>query len=328
MSPWRNLLGRASHAQRAGNAATRARHASAPVANGDSGPLLDDDELRQIERLGLVGLDALTDGLTGEHAGRRRTQEIEFADYRGYTPGDDFRRIDWNAYARLGELFVKTGVAQEALTLSLLLDRSRSMDGGRPNKLRYARRLAAALGAVALQRHDAVRLSLLGDGRAQSGETLHGPAALATLLTDLDGAPVAAATGLRDSLDDYRHRDPSRGVVVLLSDLLAPLDQVEALGYLAMDGVQAVVLHVVDPSEADPPLGGMVELRDRETGDLVDLTVTPGLRRRYVARFAERAREVADACARYGLSYVRVSTSTTPTDMALTMLRREDVVRS
>src|SRR5205823_5309997 len=116
--------------------------AAAPPPDADAGPLLDEDVLRQIERLSLADRGALTDGLMGEHGGRRKTQAIEFADYRGYVPGDDFRLIDWNAYARLGELFVRTSLAQENVTLTLLLDCSRSMDWGRPNKLRYAKRLA------------------------------------------------------------------------------------------------------------------------------------------------------------------------------------------
>jgi uncharacterized protein (DUF58 family) len=299
---------------------------TAPPPDADAGPLLDEDVLRQIERLSLAELGASTDGLTGEHGGRRKTQAIEFADYRGYVPGDDFRLIDWNAYARLGELFVRTSLAQENATLTLLLDCSRSMDWGRPNKLRYAKRLAAALGAVALLHHDTVRLCAIGDGLATLGAPLHGYRALSTVVEELEELPIATTTELRRGVEAYRRVCDHRGIVMLIGDLLVPADQEEAVRYLAGAGVTAAVLHVVDAAEAAPTLGGAVQLRDHETGDVVTLTVTPRLRRRYAARFAAWSQELSAYCAAHQVRYVRVPTAVPPAELVVGALRREGLV--
>jgi uncharacterized protein (DUF58 family) len=281
----------------------------------DKGPLLDEELLREINRLGLVSRGAYTEWLTGEHEGRRKTQALEFADYRGYVPGDDFRQIDWYAYARLGELFVKTSAAPETITLSLLLDCSRSMDWGRPNKLRYAKRLGAALGAVALLRSDRVQVFALSDGQAQTTPPLLGPSSLVTLADELDAIPVGGQTDLPTSIEAYHQRSDPRGLVVLLSDLLVPSAGVAALKLLAAMGTAVVVLHIMDLAEITPSQNGTVQLRDLETGDLAALTVTPALRERYVRLFEARARQLEAVCSASDIEYLRVPTNLPPAQL-------------
>ena len=200
----------------------RGREQRPGAVTADDGPLLDEGGLRQLYQLSLRTDSVVTDWLFGEHAGLRRTQALEFADYRGYVPGDDFRMIDWNAYARLDELFVKTAQTEEVITLSLLLDCSRSMAWGRPTKLRYGKQLAALLGALALLHSDVVRLYALGDGMAQPGSPLTGPGALRGLVEELEAMPVAATTDLWGSLNAVRQMADTRGLLVLFSDLLVP----------------------------------------------------------------------------------------------------------
>src|SRR5206468_1694374 len=114
------------------------------------------------------------------------------------------------------------------------------------NKLRYAKRLAAALGAVALLHHDTVRLCAIGDGLATLGAPLRGYRALTTFVEELEQLPIATTTELRRSLEAYRHVCDHRGIVLLISDLLVPADQEEALGYLDGAGIAATALHIVD----------------------------------------------------------------------------------
>ncbi|HWE63155.1 MAG TPA: DUF58 domain-containing protein [Chloroflexota bacterium] len=294
----------------------------------DVGPLLDEDALRQLNQLSLVSGNAITDWLLGEHSGRRKTQALEFEDYRGYVPGDDYRLIDWNAYARLGELFVKTSQTEESITLSLLLDCSRSMDWGHPNKLRYSKRLVALLGALALLQSDEVRLYALGDGAARPGAPLSGAGALQVLVDELEAMPVAATTDLRASLTAVREPADLRGVLVLVSDLLVPADQEDALGMLSAEGISASVLHIVDPAEALPDLDGALDLRDSESGAQLPITLTPALRRRYRERFEARAQAVAAFCASQDIHYIRVSTDVPPADLLAGAFLDEGVVQA
>src|SRR5437868_13280406 len=95
--------------------------------------LFDADFMRKLERLSLVSRKLKSGRLKGERRSPKRGQSVEFADYRNYTPGDDLRRVDWNAYARMERLFIKLFQEEEDLTVHVLVDASKSMDWGDPN---------------------------------------------------------------------------------------------------------------------------------------------------------------------------------------------------
>ncbi len=289
-------------------------------------PLLDETALRQLMRLRLESGRAITGWFTGEHDGQRRTQALEFEDYRGYVPGDDFRLIDWNAYGRLGELFAKTSRAEETLQVSLLVDCSRSMDWGTPSKLRYAKQVAAALGALALLHGDPVRVYALGDGRAVPGAPLYNPTDLPALIAGLESLPQLSATDFAGSASEFQRTAQPGGAIFVLSDLLSSMADVAMLGFLALPGTSLVVVHVYDPAEARPELGGTVELRDRESGATAVLSVTPNLRRLYAIRFQERSLEIRDRLAAADAGYVTAPTSVTSVDLVAGGLHTEGMV--
>ena len=112
--------------------------------------VFDEGFLRQLERLGVLMKQPARGGLKGGRRSIKRGQSVEFADYREYTLGDDLRQLDWNVYARLEKLFVKLFVEEEDVTITFLLDASPSMAYGKPEKLLFAKRAAAALGYIAL----------------------------------------------------------------------------------------------------------------------------------------------------------------------------------
>src|SRR5262245_45070016 len=102
--------------------------------------------MARLERLQLGTRRRLSGQFAAEHRSPRHGTSLDFADYREYHPGDDFRRIDYDLYARLDVLLLKLYEAEDDLTLRLLIDTSRSMAG---DKLVQAERIAAALGFVA-----------------------------------------------------------------------------------------------------------------------------------------------------------------------------------
>ena len=286
-------------------------------AGPGGGPLLDSALLRQLELLTLDGLAAAMSVLEGEHAGAIRAQFAEPTDYRSYQSGDDPRLIDWNAYARLDELFVRTSDAHEGLTLTLLVDCSRSMAVPASGKLWHAKRLAAAFGVVALLHSDAVRVCAAAGGTARPLPVLSGRTAVGVLLDELEWLPTGGDTGLAGSVRASRLDAAGPGFTVLLSDLLAAAeDVVEAVDLL---GPHGTVLHVIDPADADPapgaPPGSAIELRDAETGEVVTATLTPALRRRYLERFEGRRAELSARCAAAGVRYVRADTTTAVGDL-------------
>ena len=304
--------------------------------------LRDEAFLRRLERLALALQRPPTSGLAGDHRSRRRSDAPEFADYRTYSPGDDFRRVDWKAYARLGTLYYRQGEAQDEVTLYLLLDTSPSMDWGQPNKLDYARQLAGALGYLSLARLDAVGVSTL-DPRAPHLAPLRGKAQANRLFGYLDGVSPSALTSsdvrtLGDSLRGWR-RTARRGVIILITDAFFPEGDARGqhgdtlpercaapLGELAGAGFQPILLHVLSPQELAPELAGDLELVDCESGELVPVSLTPETLMRYQARLDTWCRELERYCGARRITYVRLSTGLPLEEAVLGELRRRGLL--
>ncbi|HUS14750.1 MAG TPA: DUF58 domain-containing protein, partial [Chloroflexia bacterium] len=167
--------------------------------------------LQKLDRLALAPGPAVLHGLIGAHPARRRTAGIEFADYRPYTPGDDLRRVDWNAYARLGSLQIRQAPAEHETVLGLLVDASASMACGRPPKLLLARRLAAALGYIALAHLDGVLLAAPGTPLS-TADLLRGQPGTLTLFAALEGLAPGATAPFDEVLRAWSGRlGPGRG---------------------------------------------------------------------------------------------------------------------
>src|SRR5947209_18631666 len=119
--------------------------------------------LQRIERLSILNRQALRGPSAGPRSSPRHGGSVEFADFRNYVTGDDFRRVDWKAYARLDRLFLRLYRAEELAVITILLDHSGSMRFGEPSKALTAGRLAAILAYIALHNYDTVAVAGWGD---------------------------------------------------------------------------------------------------------------------------------------------------------------------
>src|SRR5512143_1850013 len=119
-------------------------------------PLLTPELLRSLEQFQLLAARRAKSSVRGERRSRARGQSVEFADYRAYAHGDDFRYLDWNLYGRRDRLFVKLYEEERELPVRIFLDASESMTFGEPPKFDLARQIAAAVGYVALAGFDRV----------------------------------------------------------------------------------------------------------------------------------------------------------------------------
>src|SRR3989441_9858448 len=131
--------------------------------NGTARFPLDATTLQRLDSLTLITRKAMASGRPGRRRSPLAGSSMEFADYRRYTPGDDFRRIDWRAYARLERLFLRVFEAEENLTVTILIDCTDSMQHGKPSKASLASSIAAALSYVALKCEDSVIVGTLTD---------------------------------------------------------------------------------------------------------------------------------------------------------------------
>jgi uncharacterized protein (DUF58 family) len=296
--------------------------------------LLEGTLARRLERLTLVSRKRLSGQGQGDRRSLRKGSSLEFADYRHYVEGDDPARVDWNIYSRTDTLFVRLYEEEEVLNVHVLVDASRSMDWGEPSKLRYARRLAAALGYIALNASNrlfvwplSASMTSFGPawGRGRAGPMLsfldefHTTQAATPLVNGYNSPP-----DIEQSLTSFTSR--TSGLVVLLSDLLSPTWE-RALGKLAGRSGEAVVLHVLAPQELRPALGGDVRLIDRETGAAVSVTLNNDALRLYGQRLEEWRGQVESFCARHGMCYVPIDTSNALETVVFDVLRRRGVVR-
>jgi uncharacterized protein (DUF58 family) len=295
----------------------------------DDSPLLSAGDVRRLTRLAITAPGAVQAGLIGPRQGPgRSTSQIEFAEHRRYVPGDDLRRIDWGAYGRLRELLVKTTPDPGRVTVSLMLDGSRSMDAGVPNKLHYGRRLTALLGAIALLRSDPVRVQMLADGGAVAGGLLAAPGLIAVLTNEIERLPAGTTTELARSVAASTVAGTRVELAVLISDCLAtPADLQAALSRLARAGRSATLVQLLDPAEAVAGPLGAAELRDHETGELLRTLVTEQLRERYTERYAQFRAETEAACAATGVHHVAADTSADALDLVFALAARGAVLQ-
>ncbi|HEX6140440.1 MAG TPA: DUF58 domain-containing protein [Candidatus Limnocylindria bacterium] len=298
-------------------------HPPGPAESVDA--LFDEAFMRRLEQLELASRRLTAGRMKGERRSVRRGQSVEFADYRNYAAGDDLRQLDWNVYARLERLFIKLFVEEEDVTVHVLVDASRSMDFGEPNKLVFARRAGAALAYLGLAHLDRVSVAFLGDGRATTLRPLRGKARVFEVFRFLSEPRHERLTGLAHATRDYAGRLRGRGPLLLISDLLDP-GYLDALRDLAGTRCQLSVLHVLSPEELDPDVPSDARLVDAETDAGIEVTGDDDLVERYRRRLAEWQAEIGSFVARRGGSYVSVPSDLELADLLFDVLRRRRVV--
>jgi uncharacterized protein (DUF58 family) len=287
--------------------------------------LFDEAFLRRLEQLELASRRLTAGRMKGERRSVRRGQSVEFADYRTYAHGDDLRQLDWNAYARLEKLFLKLFVEEEDVTVHILVDASRSMDYGEPNKLDAARRAAAALGYLGLASMDRVSVAFLGDGAATGMRPIRGKNRALELFSFLSTPRTERMTGLAAAARAYAGRLRGSGPLLLISDLMDP-GYLDALRDLAGTRCQLSVLHLLAPDELEPDVPADARLVDSETGHAIEVSGDDDLVERYRARLADWGAEISAFVSRRGGAYVQVPTDIELADLLFDVLRRRRVV--
>lgn len=291
--------------------------------------LFDEAFLRKLERLAILSRRSLAGQMQGERRSPKRGQSVEFADFRPYTMGDDIRRIDWNAYARLERFFIKLFVEEEDLTVHILLDTSRSMKWGEPDKFRYAQRSAGALAYIALTGLDRVTVSALGGSQGYLDAYLsprRGKNQALALFQFLQNLRPGGRTDLGPRLKAYAASSLPPGPLVLFSDLLDD-GWADGLRALASRGYEVTILHTLAPDEVDPQLAGDLKLRDLETQAEVEITADYDLLQRYRAGLEAWRRELAAFSVARGMNYVPVLTSIPLDELLFAILRQRGVLR-
>jgi uncharacterized protein (DUF58 family) len=292
-------------------------------------PLFEPGFVRVLESLTLAGRRVPAGLAAGQWRSRASGSSVEFSDYRTYTPGDEFRRIDWNAYARLERLFVRLYRAEEDLSLAVILDASASMAWGKPSKGRLAAQLAGALAFIALQSGDRVEVSTCREaGVVQRLPALRGEAAVWSAWRLLERLEFVGATDLNASLSASARYLRGSGLTVVVSDLFSPTGYQQGIDALLGRRQDVLLIHVLAPDEMQPPddLLGEWRLLDSEPLPSLQATITPGVLRAYRRLLDGFRREAADFCRRRGVSYLPMRSDANLQDVMLRTFRTAGIL--
>jgi uncharacterized protein (DUF58 family) len=308
------------------------------TAASDQGPLFDEELLAQLRRLVLASRRTIAEGLAGEHRSRRRGSSPEFADFKSYSQGDDFRRIDWNTYARLDDLFVRLSEVTTEFNVHLLLDCSNSMEWRGhprlPTKFFYARQIAGAIAYISLWHFDRVVVAPFGETLGHRFGPSQGRSHIVPMLRYLEGLQPLGGTDLPGVIATYARALRRPGVMLIVSDLLSgePAAFADALRDLRARGWQTTVVHVADPVELSPTaIGGgdrpeASELIELETGQRLRLTPTPAVVARYREALEAWLHQIGEACEAERTDYVRLQTDWPLETIVLRVLHQRGVV--
>jgi len=257
--------------------------------------------------------------ITGLHKSPYHGQAVEFADHRAYVPGDDLRHIDWKVYGRQSRFVIKKFEEETNLRAHLLLDSSESMRfgyGDFMSKYEYGGTLAASLAYLLHRQLDAVGLTLFDSKPRKTIPVSTSRNVLNWIGEAMDETTPNEKTGFDSCFEQLADSLPRRGLVVVISDLFGPRDEIQnALQAFHLRGHDVIVFHVLDQTEMSFPFEGNTLFKGLE--DFPEIHTDPRqLREAYIEVFEEYLREVEKICSGMGVDYHRTHTGE-PLDAAI-----------
>ena len=277
---------------------------------------VDPTVLARIGNLELVARSVVDGFINGIHRSPYFGASVDFAEHRGYVPGDDIRRVDWRLYARTDRYYIKEYEADSNANFAVLLDISKSMGFGSRGitKLDYARLLAGCLTYLVHRQRDRVGLVAFDDDIVE-----HVPPSakhLDVVLHKLDAARAKRPGRLGPPLRKLAEHFGRRGIVVVISDLYEePQEVLDALGLIRFRGNDVILFHVLDPAEIDFTFEDASSFEDLESGE--QLPVVPdALREQYRAMIREHIAALTTKASEQRVDYTMLNTSV-PLDYAL-----------
>jgi uncharacterized protein (DUF58 family) len=289
---------------------------SSPLHRGEG--FVDPKALMAIRSLELRARVVVEGFWNGLHRSPYHGFSVEFTEYRQYSPGDDTRYLDWRLYARSDRYYLKKFEDETNLRCHLLVDQSRSMSYGSLNysKLDYARTLAATLAWFLNEQGDAVGFFTFAERVRDYLPARHRRGHLRQLMLALEKESEGTATNLGEPLRRVAELARKRGLIVLISDLLAPVDELErSLGRLTAAGHELVVFQVLDPSEINFDFQRAMLFQDVESQKEIYLDPA-SVRSEYQRRFQSHSQGVEAICRKLGFAFHRVVINQ-PLDLAL-----------
>lgn len=269
--------------------------------------IFDAEFLRKLDSIVLNVRMTMNTGSGGNRKSRSKGSSVEFSDFREYSLGDDFRRIDWNAFGRFDRLFVKLFMEEREAMVNIFIDASRSMYFGEPRKSLMALKLTGVLSYLALNNLDRVCLNALAASAVKHSPSFNSRSMFQRCTGFLEGMQFEGATDLGSAIKKKEFK--GSGISIVLSDFFTPGGIEAAVKYLLYKKQEVVLVHILSPEELDPSLEGQLRLMDSETGEIKDISVTPALLKQYNKRLNGFIGGIREYCSRMGVTYIQASSA-------------------
>jgi uncharacterized protein (DUF58 family) len=305
----------------------RPGHQGAARGSTPRGDLFDEEFQRKLETLAVVSRRVFSGRTRAERRSKKKGSGVEFADHRDYAAGDDIRFVDWAVYRRFGRLLVRLYEEEEDLSIYFIVDCSRSMAFGDGAKLDQAKRLCAALAYVGLANLDRVTVVGVGDHVTARLPTTRGKGQIFKVFNFLRGLQAESRTDLGEALRTFVAQHKRRGLAVLISDLYDPKGFEQGINVLRYNRFEPYVVHIVDPNEGHLELKGDVRVRDCETGEEREVTVTDAVLRRVHDAYIDYHGAIERFCAKNQVPHITAPSRTAFDELVLRVFRRGGFLR-
>lgn len=243
----------------------------------------------------------------GEQKSSRSGQGMIFKDHKEYIPGDDIRRIDWKAYARTKDYYVKRFEEERRLNIHILLDRSSSMDYGSPKKYEFAAKLGLGVAKMSLNTNDRYSFSVFSETltNLSSGRRNTNITELVSILNNLKHTPESR---IEDSITEYSQRIENESAVIILSDFLSDSEDI-ASGLASLKHTHPVVVNVLDETELNPDFSGDKILKDPESSSRLRTFFSRRTKKKYRNRLDSHIDNLEEVSRKNGAEFIQASTS-------------------
>ncbi len=253
------------------------------------------DFLRQLDKFQLVIKKRVTSSFTGERRADTAGTGLIFRDYSNYVFGDDFRSIDWKAYAKTEKLYVKRYEEDRNLTVHIVIDFSGSMDfGNKLKKYEYASMIGLGFSYIALKNNEKFVLSTFDD-KLEFFRPKKGAGQIASILAYLNKKQAVGVSSFEKSLIKYKELISARAMVVIVSDFFYDVQQIKGMLHRYKKN-KIILIQVLDPLERKLNLEGDYELVDLESDARLHTFVDPYLRKKYFEELELHQAKIRDAC--------------------------------
>ncbi|MGK0465650.1 DUF58 domain-containing protein [Clostridium sp.] len=286
--------------------------------------IFDAEFFKKLENISIKATMSMTEGTAGGRKSKVKGSSVEFSDFREYSPGDDFRRIDWNAYGRFDKLFIKLFMEEREALINIFVDCSRSMDFGEKNKGAMALRISGILTYFALNNLDRVCINKLQGNTLHGSHSYMGKSTFKSALAFMERTEFEGSTNLSEAV---KKKDlKNRGISIIISDFFTTGSIEEMIKYLAYKKQQIIFIQVICTEELSPDFGGEVRLIDSETGEKVNISITPKLLKAYNSRLNAMSVVIKEGVKKYGGTFMQVSTSNSLEKIIFEQFAREGII--